>query len=68
MPHAATSGARMSETLSPTPPVECLSMRGTVRWERSSMRPLSSIAVVRASISSSAMPRKYTAIASADIW
>ena len=27
-PHAATSGPSTSETLSPTPPVECLSMRG----------------------------------------
>src|SRR3989449_6079107 len=27
-PHAATSGASTSDTLSPTPPVECLSTRG----------------------------------------
>src|SRR3954452_437921 len=27
-PHAATSGASTSETLSPTPPVECLSSTG----------------------------------------
>ena len=28
------SGASTSETLSPTPPVECLSMRGRPRWPR----------------------------------
>ena len=27
-PHATTSGARQSDTLSPTPPVECLSNLG----------------------------------------
>jgi hypothetical protein len=30
-PQAATSGASTIETLSPTPPVECLSTRGTLR-------------------------------------
>jgi hypothetical protein len=30
-PQAATSGASTSETLSPTPPVECLSMRGVAQ-------------------------------------
>jgi hypothetical protein len=57
-PHEATSGASTIETLSPTPPVECLSIRGTVRWLRSSIRPLSSIAEVSASISPSSIPRK----------
>ena len=38
-PHAATSGARMSETLSPTPPVECLSTFGRRQADRSSRSP-----------------------------
>ena len=47
-PHAATSGARMSETLSPTPPVECLSTVGRPTPDRSSRSPEAIIAAVQA--------------------
>ena len=42
IPQAAASGARMSETLSPTPPVECLSISG-LGAEKSSGSPTCSI-------------------------
>jgi hypothetical protein len=67
-PQAATSGASTRETLSPIPPVECLSTRGTAQSPKSSWTPESSIAVVRATSSSTSMPRQVTAISSADIW
>jgi hypothetical protein len=38
-PHAATIGARCSETLSPTPPVECLSALGNFTLRRSATTP-----------------------------
>ena len=57
-PRHATSGASTSDTLSPTPPVECLSMRAIVRWSRSSTAPLCSMASVRAPISSRSSPLK----------
>ena len=40
-PHAATSGARTSETLSPTPPVECLSTVG--RADAGQVQPLAGV-------------------------
>ena len=57
-PQAATSGARISETLSPTPPVECLSTVGRVRLPRSSRSPESTIAEVQLRSSGSSRPRK----------
>ena len=51
-PSDETSGASTIETLSPTPPVECLSMRGLPRSRRSSVSPLRSIASVSACVSS----------------
>ena len=47
-PHAAASGASASETLSPTPPVECLSTFAPGMSERSSTSPERSIASVSA--------------------
>ena len=38
-PHAATRGTRISDTLSPTPPVECLSTVGRPTADRSSRSP-----------------------------
>ncbi len=47
-PHAATAGARCSEILSPTPPVECLSTLAPGMSDRSSTSPECSIASVSA--------------------
>ncbi len=64
-PQAATSGTTISETVSPTPPEECLST--TTRSPKSSTSPERTMASVSAPISSSAMPRIVQAIASAAI-
>ncbi len=66
-PQLATSGARISETLSPTPPVECLSTVGAGTALRSSRSPEAIIAPVQARSSAGSRPRKKTAISSADI-
>ncbi len=66
-PHAATSGASGSVILSPTPPVECLSMLGLPRSLKSSRSPEAIIARVQAEVSARSMPRRNTAIARADI-
>ena len=67
-PQAAASGAATSVTLSPTPPVECLST--LIPWIalRSSTSPLETIACVSASVSAAVMPRMQTAINQAAIW
>ncbi len=67
-PAAATSGASTSDTLSPTPPVECLSTLTPAMSDRSRTVPLCSIARVSATVSSSLSPRRNTAIKNADIW
>ena len=64
----ASSGASTSETLSPMPPVECLSTFGGEPSGYSSTRPLSIIAAVRCWVSLGVIPRKKTAIAKALIW
>jgi len=66
-PHAATSGARAIETLSPTPPVECLSTFTPGTLDRSSTLPERSIASVSATVSASLIPRKNAAMSSAVI-
>src|SRR6266702_3583055 len=53
-PQLATSGARISDTLSPTPPVECLSTVGAGTAPRSSRRPDATIAPVQARSSAAA--------------
>ena len=67
-PQLATIGARSSETLSPMPPVECLSTRGIAKPSKRSRSPESSMASVSAASSSGARPRKTMAISSAEIW
>jgi len=67
-PQAAAMGASASETLSPTPPVECLSTLTPGRSERSSTWPERSMASVRAAVSASSMPRKKTAMQKAASW
>ena len=64
-PQAATIGARSSETLSPTPPVECLSRTGRSRPLQSRTVPLSRMPSVNAGSSVASSPRKKTAIANA---
>ena len=66
-PHAATSGARGSVILSPTPPVECLSAVGRDRLLKSIRSPDAIIAAVQREISRRSMPLSRIAIASADI-
>ena len=67
-PHAAASGWMTSESLSPTPPVECLSAVGTDKSSHERRSPESRIAVVKARVSASVMPLQHTAIAKAAIW
>src|SRR5690606_20068863 len=67
-PSAATSGASTSETLSPTPPVECLSTFTPGTAERSTTTPERSITSTSAASSSSFSPTKKTAIRKAAIW
>ena len=67
-PHAATSGATASVTLSPTPPVLCLSATGLTRSRMRSCSPEAAIASVSATVSARDMPRQRIAISSADIW
>ena len=57
-PHAATSGARMSEILSPTPPVECLSTVGRDSPPKSRRSPDSIIRSVHVFSSRSLSPLK----------
>src|SRR3569832_1019677 len=69
-PHAATMGASMIDTLSPTPPVECLSSTGppTACSSQLSTRPECDMARVKATRSAAFMPQKNTAIAKAETW
>ena len=67
-PQAATIGASISETLSPTPPVECLSVTGPGRSDQSSTSPESRMAMVSATASSRLMPLRKTAMAKAPTW
>ncbi len=64
----ANSGASGSETLSPMPPVECLSTFGDSPAGHSNVTPEWSMCSVSAAVSATVMPRRYTAIAQAAIW
>ncbi len=66
-PKDATSGASGNVILSPTPPVECLSVVGLPRSSNESVSPLAIIARVRSRISSRDMPLRKIAIVIADI-
>ena len=66
-PKDATSGASGSVILSPTPPVECLSVVGLVSAEKSIRSPVAIMAWVQREISSRSMPRRKIAMASAAI-
>jgi hypothetical protein len=64
-PQAATSGARTSVTLSPTPPLECLSSTGRRSTPSSSVLPLSTMALASHRVSASLRPRNTMAMRSA---
>ena len=64
-PHSATTGARTSDVLSPTPPVLCLSTLVPGRSLRSMRTPDPAIARVSAAVSSGVMPRRTMAMSSA---
>ena len=66
-PQAAKAGASGIETLSPTPPVECLSPTRCGSGHCKTW-PLSRIARVSSTVSSKERSRKRTAIAHAAIW
>ena len=59
-------GQSTSDTLSPTPPVECLSTVGRPTADRSRRSPLSIMAAVHVASSSSAIPRNRMAMSNAD--
>src|SRR5436305_564697 len=61
-PQLASSGAITSDTLSPTPPVECLSQRRGTSAPRSQRSPESRMARVSARVSSGSRPRMAAAI------
>ena len=67
-PQLATSGTRISETLSPTPPVECLPTLVPGTSDRSMWVPEWSIASVSAAASAADNPFRYAAIKNALIW
>jgi hypothetical protein len=56
-PHAAASGAMMSDVLSPTPPVLCLSTGTPPRPRYSTRTPDRTIASVSTAVSSADIPR-----------
>ena len=66
-PQAAASGAAINVTLSPTPPVECLSTLMPSIWLRSRTSPLRTMTCVKANVSALVMPRMQTAISHAAI-
>ncbi len=67
-PHAAIQGASAIETLSPTPPVECLSTAGRPSPVQSRMRPDRIMASVRTTVSSRVIPRNTIAMRRAALW
>ena len=67
-PQAATRGASTSVTLSPTPPLECLSSTGRRSTPRSKRLPLSTMALARATVSASDRPRSTMAMSRALAW
>jgi len=67
-PRHASSGASGSDTLSPIPPVECLSTSGRGSGGNCSTSPESRMASVSARVSAVVKPRKYTAMRKAATW
>ncbi len=67
-PQLASSGAITSDTLSPTPPVECLSQSRGTAPPRSQRSPESRMARVSARVSPPSSPRMAAAIRKAASW
>ena len=67
-PAAAAIGAIIKDVLSPTPPVECLSILNPLNEERSIIFPLFSIELVSAAVSSGFIPFNRIAIKRAESW
>ena len=67
-PRQASKGASGKDTLSPTPPVECLSTSGLRSLGNFSFVPESRMASVSARVSRGSNPRKKTAMRNAAIW
>ena len=67
-PQAAANGASSRLTLSPTPPVLCLSTLGPGMSEKSKRSPELAMARVRSAVSASDSPRHMVAMRNADIW
>ena len=65
-PNEATSGINIIVILSPTPPLECLSITNSPRQLKSRTSPESTIAFVRYVVSSRSIPTKYIAISKAE--
>ena len=67
-PHAAASGARISDALSPTPPVLCLSTFTPGMDDRSTLIPDRTMAEVSHAVSSGVIPLRTMAISRAEAW
>jgi hypothetical protein len=67
-PAAASSGATTRVVVSPTPPVECLSIVGPRRSDRSTVSPEATSTSVSATASSCVKPRRTPAMSKAAIW
>src|SRR5450759_4076463 len=67
-PLVAACGASTSVTLSPTPPLECLSSTGRRTTRRSSVLPLSTMARASSTVSASLKPWSTIAMSSALAW
>ena len=57
-PQAAPTAARISEVLSPTPPVEYFATFGLVMWERSRVSPVRIISSAKTAVSCAAISLK----------
>ena len=68
IPQDATMGANIMLTLSPTPPVECLSTTGPFKSFQFNLSPDFTIWSVRKKVSSVDIPLNITAIQKAAIW
>ena len=67
-PSDATSGNKQIDTLSPTPPVECLSTIVLFNFDRSNISPECAIDIVKFVVSCFVIPFKNIAITSAAAW
>ena len=64
-PNDATNGNKHIDTLSPTPPVECLSTIVLFNFDKSNISPEFAISIVKFVVSCFVIPFKYIAITNA---